>query len=90
MVTDCTVEGREIDAQSIQQLKDALAQLVDRLLKEISPIIDLIRDVYRGHGTAVVQRPSKPNAAGSNPAARSNSARPHFNGARDAQRVGCR
>ena len=46
---------------------------------------------FRGYSTAEVQRPSKPNVAGSNPAARSNSAsKTPLQGARDAQREGCR
>ncbi len=47
---------------------------------------------FRGYSTAEVQRPSKPTIAGSNPAARSNSARTFStddDGARDAQRNGC-
>lgn len=48
---------------------------------------------FRGYRTAEVHRPSKPTVAGSNPAARSNSASTfsiHQAGARDAQREGCR
>lgn len=42
---------------------------------------------YREHSTAVVQRPSKPSVAGSNPAARSS---PYYEtGARNAPHEGC-
>ncbi len=79
-------------AERVREINEAFYHFVEAIRDALVPIADALTTAC-GYRTAAVHRPSKPNIAGSNPAARSNSARAFSadnDGARDALREGCR